>query len=392
MLSASEVDALKRLVVVGFLLRAALGLVLHWTGYSRMLAPDEQTYMEDGWAIAQYWSGDTVSKPWRYLSGQPVGYFQLNAFFFVLFGPTEVPIKIINALVGAITVRYVYLIARELSDAAAARRAAILACVLPSLVLWAAVNIRDVWVIFLLVFASWQGLQLQNWGSRRPVVWYAITVFLLSRLRDYLVYIALVPPIVALLIGHRGRLGRNFLLASAIALGGLFMLEQGIVGERTQSRLSLEGIAQLRQDMATGGSAFERGADISTPGRAVLFLPIGLAYFLFSPFPWQITSVLKVIALPEMLLLYYLVPSVVRGLRWVVRERFRASLQMLLLTALITVSYALGSGNVGTMYRHRAQAIVFVLILAAIGRELRMRAVRPVGLSPPPGVVPGLSR
>jgi hypothetical protein len=80
---------------------------------------------------------------------------------------------------------------------------------------------------------------------------------------------------------------------------------------------------------------------------------------------------LKAISLPEMLLLYYLTPYVFRGIVWTVRERFRESLQVLLLTALITVSYALGSGNVGTMYRHRAQVIVFYLMFGAVGLQAR---------------------
>jgi hypothetical protein len=364
--------------MAGFLLRLGCALVLHWTGYSRLLAPDEQTYAGHGWAIALYWLGDIVMAPSRYSSGQPIGYFELNALCFALFGHTEVPIKIANAAVGAFTIRYLFFIARELYGSSVARRAAIFATFLPSLVLWSSVNIRDAWVIFLLVFASWQGLRIQKGGAPLAVVWYAVAVFSVSRLRDYLVYILLVPPIAVLLIARGERLMRNFLVAIVIALTGLAMIQQGVVGKQTESRLSLEAVAELRQNMATGGSAFETQVDISTPGAALAFFPIGLAYFFFSPFPWQITTALKALSLPEMIFLYYLTPAVVRGLRWTLRNRFLESAQMLLLTSLIAASYALGSGNVGTMYRHRAQAVIFLLIFAALGMQVRSR------LSPDP--------
>jgi hypothetical protein len=198
---------------------------------------------------------------------------------------------------------------------------------------------------------------------------YAITFF-----RDYLFFVVALPPLVAFLIGTRGNLGRNFVFAMLTAVGLLYMVERGA---GAVPHMSLESLSQVRQDMAQGaGSAFQQDVDISTPGRALLFLPVGIAYFLFSPFPWQMTSLLKLISLPEMLLMYYLTPSIVRGIAHTVRHRFRESLQILLLMTLLTVSYALGEGNVGTLYRHRAQAILYYLMFAAVGLELK-RAPNP---------------
>jgi len=153
----------------------------------------------------------------------------------------------------------------------------------------------------------------------------------------------------------------------------IVLMQQGVVRGRTARRMSLEGLSQTRHEMATGGSAFHGQVDISTPGRALAFLPTGVAYFLFSPFPWEITSVLKLFSLPEMVLIYFLTPAMVRGIAFAVRERFRDCFQVLLLTGLLTVSYALGEGNVGTLYRHRAQVLGFYLMFAAVGRDLRAR-------------------
>ena len=179
------------------------------------------------------------------------------------------------------------------------------------------------------------------------------------------------PPVAAILIGGRGNILRNFFMALLAAVAVAVLLEQGVVRPATQRQMSLEALSDIRQNLATGGSAYHADVDISTPGAALAFLPIALAYFFFSPFPWQITSFLRVLSVPEMIVVYWLAVPTFRGLKFAVRYRLADCLQVLLLTALLTVTYALTEGNVGTLYRHRAQAMAFYLIFAAVGLELR---------------------
>lgn len=369
--AAGEAAFLRRLILAGFVLRVLLALVLEWTGYSRSLAPDEETYSLEGWQMALWWSGDTFVAPWRLSADQPMGYFYLNGAFFWLFGHTQIPIKIANALVGAYSCRYLYLLARDLYGVPVARRAAVLFEFFPSLVLWSTVNIRDVWVLLLILYISYKSQRVLRGYSHLALAQVLGAVYLLSHFRDYLFFVVALPPVVALLLGRREHFARNVLLAALAALALLVLVQQGAVRQRTAQRMSLEAISEVRKDMATGGSAFHGQVDVSSPTKALAFLPVGIAYFLFSPFPWQITSTLKLFSAPEMLVFYALTPAMVRGIAYVVRERLRDNLQVLMLTGLLTVSYALGEGNVGTLYRHRAQALGFLLCFAALGLELK---------------------
>lgn len=355
-----------RLIRYGFLLRAIVALVLEWTGYSSRFAPDETTYATSGSVMALFWSGEVLVKPARFSSTQPLGYFYLNAASFFLFG-SALPLKLLNAFIGAYSTRYVYLLTDALFGAAAARRAAVLYCVFPSLVLWSALNIRDAWVIFLILFLSWKSHQIVAGYSHGAMLSLLAAILALTTFRDYLFYVVAIPPVIAMIIGRRGHLARNFVLAFAATVALIVMVQHG-AADRAGTHMSLEAISKVRQDMATGAdSAFYEDVDIDTPGKALAFLPVGIAYFLLSPFPWQITSFLKAFSLPEMLLIYGLVPAIIRGLRHAVGEKFREAMQPLLLTALLTVSYALGEGNVGTLYRHRAQVLAFYLMFAAVG-------------------------
>jgi hypothetical protein len=145
--------------------------------------------------------------------------------------------------------------------------------------------------------------------------------------------------------------------------------------------LSLERANAFRQGMAaTANSGFAQDADISTPGGALLFLPVGIAVLLFSPFPWQFTSLRAALAGPEMVIWWLLIPSLLRGIRYVVRRRLVDVSPILVFGGLLTVAYSLIHGNVGSGFRQRAQIFVFLFIFASFGTYLK-RAVRR-GLDP----------
>lgn len=375
-------------MMYAFFLRVLVMLVLDYTGYALRLAPDEATFDDLGWYLSLYWQGVVFQPPAKMLAGGiSVAYLYVNAFFFFLFGHTGIPVKLANAFLGVYAGRYVYLLARALLGKGPALKATTLFLFFPSLVLWSSLNIRDAWVIFLLLFISWKAWQLLDTYTLARLLQLVGALFLLTQFRDHLFYAVAAPPVFALLIGRRSSLARNLLLAFIVSAGVLVLLQQGVIEDRTHSRMNLEAINEMRLQ-ASGGSAYAQDVDISTPIGAVTFLPLGLAYFFFSPFPWQITSLLKLISVPEMLLVYYLVLPTARGIRYILGHHLREALQILMVTGLLTLTYALGEGNVGTLYRHRAQAIPFYLIFAAAGLEVAEEAKKRRALSRAPYLRP----
>jgi hypothetical protein len=181
-----------------------------------------------------------------------------------------------------------------------------------------------------------------------------------------------------MVVGRRGRFGRNVVVG---ALAGVILML--VFEQRSTRHLSLEALSEARQGLAAGGSAFHKNVDVSTPEAVLAFLPTALVYFFFSPFPWQITTVLKTMSLPEMLIVYWLTLPTVRGLWSAIRERMRECLVLLLTMGFLTLAYAVGEGNVGTLYRHRAQTVPFYLIFAALGIE-KVRRQQQVRSAPMP--------
>ncbi len=356
-----------------FVVRVIVALTLHYAGLSTRLAPDEDTYFQIGRALAFYWSGDAFTAPGRLSSDEPFAYFYLNAFSYWLFG-SIVPLKIVNAFLGALVCHYAYAIAEALYGPKVGRRTALLVAFFPSLVLWSALNIRDVWILFLLVFLSWKSYQVVVGYSSLALAQVLGSIVLVNAFRPYLFLATAIPPVIAVSIGKRGQFTRNVTLAAIAGAAAIFLAQQGAAAKALSSSFDLEALAERRRYLALGaGSAYEQTVDISTPEKALGFLPRGLIYFWFSPFPWQLRSALQLLSLPEMLLLYALTPAIIRGVAFTIRHRLREAMQPFLLTGFLTLAYALGSGNVGTLYRHRAQSLVFYLMFGAVGLDAEAR-------------------
>jgi hypothetical protein len=108
--------------------------------------------------------------------------------------------------------------------------------------------------------------------------------------------------------------------------------------------------------------------------RTVQDLPIGLAYALFAPFPWSLERRLDFALLPEMLLWYV---CIVAAAATAIRERrsWQTVAPLTLLSAGLLGLFALVEGNWGTLFRHRAMVIPWVLTLAAPSLWMAFAAV-----------------
>ena len=140
---------------------------------------------------------------------------------------------------------------------------------------------------------------------------------------------------------------------------------------RSLRTLDFAELQETRYWNTVGASSQFQQADISTPTKALVFLPVGLANFLLAPFPWMLGSIRQTLAIPETLFFYWLLPWIFRGVKRLLQEQFGASLLPILITIGLTLGYSLGEGNAGTAYRHRAQLLVFFLTFASVGLEYR---------------------
>jgi 4-amino-4-deoxy-L-arabinose transferase-like glycosyltransferase len=349
------------LAAVGVRIAVAIGIA--YGPSPEYFSLDHGRYQLVGRELAEHWAGRGGSPA---LLTAEQGYYVWNALVYSLVGYVPLAATLSNAAVAGLSVILTWRIAFELGGASAARCAAWLAACFPSLVLWSSLNLKDACTI-LCILALLRGAQrLRRGFSPGALAQLAGGLAALSQLRDYLVVIALLAAGLAVLLPRlRGAVVRSGFAAAVVVAALVGAVPEPI--EEFAEEASFAALDQHRRNLALGESAYHAEADVSTPERALRFLPVGLAYFLFAPAPWQLWNARQWITLPEMLIWYALVPWVCLGLRQVLRERAGAALAPAAFALLATLSYALVESNLGTAYRHRAQVLILFLIFAGVG-------------------------
>jgi len=367
--------AATKLVQTALLVRIAAVLVLHFFVTPFLFAPDEETYDSRGGLLAQYWRGDFPMDPMANFQGEGKGYFYVVAALYYPFGQFPLLPKLLNAWIGSLAVLELFRVTRLIGGSeTAALRAAKFMAFFPSLVLWSSLMIRDVWVQWLLLRLAREMSELKGRLIPTRIISAGILIWALTLFRSYLLYAAVGPFVLSFLVGRSKDILRNTLLGSALALALAYLGAQSANNTGKIQTFDLVELQRLRSwssSAVAADSGFASDADVSTVGGALSLLPIGLTYFFFAPFPWQLGSIRQSLAIPEAMFFYTLVPGIIAGVFFLFRKRLSDSLGVLLVTMTVTFGYAIGQGNVGTLYRHKAQVIGFYYAFAAIGAEER---------------------
>jgi hypothetical protein len=251
----------------------------------------------------------------------------------------------------------------------------------PSLILWSALNIRDAWIVLLVAVICRQALVLQERFSLGALAVLAGAVLIVVQFRSYILLAVAGPMVVSFFVRRSSDITRNALIGMIAAVLVIYADQAAGTGRKLRT-IDFEELSEIRYWNTVGAASRFADADISTPAKALAYLPQGLAYFLLAPFPWMWGSIRQILAIPETLFFYWLIPWILRGAVHLLRFRLGVSLLPILVAGGLTFGYALGEGNAGTAYRHRAQIIVFFLTFAAVGldqRGLRTAQTRPAG-------------
>ena len=369
---------LRRLFIIALMLRVLLAAVTYIFGLEMFFGGDSLTYDNAGYALYNLWFGYTERINQYYLnyatraSGSGWGMAYIVAAIYSLVGRNPFAVQLFNSVLGAATSCLIYICAKRIfNNSRTAKISAILVAVFPSLILWSSQGIKDGIICFLLVLAVNSLFSLQKKFSYSNVIVLLLSLIGIYTLRFYIFFAFEVAIFGSLFLNTQKsavNLARQVAVLIIITLGLTYL---GVL-RNAQSNIEVYGNLQTlqysRQDMAKSAeSGFGQDIDISTPTGAIQALPIGLAYLMLAPFPWQVTNLRQAITLPELMIWWLLIPFLAVGIWYAIKNKLRESTAILLLTLLLTISYAIFQGNVGTAYRMRAQMQIFYFIFIAVG-------------------------
>jgi hypothetical protein len=369
---------LVRIFLSAVMVRVLIGTLIYTFNWQEFFGGDALTYDFFGYALLQVWEGNTqFNRIVDIFTGGGAGsgwgmiYYVAAIYKFV--GQNMLATQYVNCILGAATVPISYLISIEIfANRRVARLCALMTAFFPSLVLWSSQALKDGPIIFLLTLTMLATLKLGDRFSVKYVGALAFSLFALLTLRFYIFYIVVVAVIAAFILGRRRLTAQSFARQMIIIIVvGMTLGYFGVTRYASQQIETYANVDQLRRmRLDASGSAqsgFGQDIDVSTTSGALTAIPLGLTYLILAPFPWQMASPRQLITLPEMLVWWASLPMLVLGGWFTVRHRLREVAPIVIFTALLTLTYSLLQGNVGTAYRQRAQLLVFYFVFVAVG-------------------------
>jgi hypothetical protein len=369
---------LLRLFVSAVLVRILVGTLIYVFQMQTFFGGDALTYDYFGNALMKVWEGNknyeiAVDIFSRGGAASGWGMLYMVAVIYKIVGQNMLAVQYVNSVLGAATAPLAYMISMEIfPNKRVARICALLSAFFPSLVLWSSQGLKDGPIVFLLVLSMLATLKLGNKFSFKYLAALALALCCLVTLRFYVFYIAVLAITVAFILGRRR------LTAQTFARQMLIMIVIGVVlayfGVSRYANQQFDAYGNTRQlqlmrldSSRTAVSGFAEDVDVSTPEGALSALPLGLSYLILAPFPWQLASVRQAITLPEMVIWWASLPLLVLGLWYAIKYRLREVAPIIIFTTLLTLTYSILQGNVGTAYRQRAQLLIFYFVFVAIG-------------------------
>jgi len=369
---------LLRLFASALMVRVVVGTLIYVFQMQAFFGGDAITYDFLGSAIVKVWAGnkDFQIAIDRFTGGGSAsgwGMIYLVGAIYKIVGRNMLAVQFVNSVLGAATAPLAYMISMEIfPNQRVARICALLSAFFPSLVLWSSQGLKDGPIVFLLVLSMLATLKLGNRFSFKYLTALALALCCLITLRFYVFYIAVLAIAVAFILG-RGRLtaqsfARQLIIMIIIGVALAYFGVSRYASKQFDTYGSLQQVQLMRGDASqSAGSGFGQDADVSSAEGALSALPLGLSYLILAPFPWQLASLRQAITLPEMLIWWASLPLLVLGLWFTLKYRLREVAPILIFTTLLTLTYSILQGNVGTAYRQRAQLLVFYFVFVAIG-------------------------
>jgi hypothetical protein len=303
----------------------------------------------------------------------------LTVLFFMTGMPSRLLAASLSAFCGAMSVVCTYRIGRSVFSEWVAVRAAWSLCFFPSMIIWSAQTIKEPLVIMLEAFALYGCLRLKSSGiSLKYIPLTIISIFFIYHCRFYAAYITFASIMMALSLPRI----KNPRASMGAALAGIAILLIIILASSSSRAVSshyesfdLKYVEHFRSAAATGqgsSSGIQSHFDLHSPQGFLMVLAFGAAHLFLAPFPWQLggASLRMVLTLPEMLVWWWLFcAGVVSGLVNAVRYRLGEIQPLLFFVIALSLLYSLLFGNIGLVFRQRAQILPCLLLFGMYGLE-----------------------
>jgi len=303
------------------------------------------------------------------------GFSTVMGWFFKLTGVSQTIGQYIVALFSLLALIFLSKTMDEISDNNPLKKKVLLIVgLLPNFAILSSIFLRESIVTMLL---SWSVFHFVRWMKYRSQKSFVLAfAFTLAAAIFHSGSVALAVGYILVCFLYDASKGRfhfslkNVSIAVLLSFGLAFLyLNYGeLFFEKMVGTTELEDIGNTSD---LGGSSYaEYVGNSASIGNMVIYTPLRIVYFLFSPFPWQWRGLSDIIA-SFFSGVYYFVAAYkgLIALKKSPREVKKYALAVALMAAMITFVFAWGVANTGTATRHRDKLVTIYAVLLLLGGE-----------------------
>ncbi len=377
------------LFALSFLMRSMATVLVHAVQYLRdyqgFVFGDDRLFTLKAWQLGLKWQGDYYGTLLdRYGYGVNL-YTYFLALFYKIFGFNYLSSKLISCLIGGAVPVLIYKISRTMFSFKTSRIASYMVTFWPSLIFWSIANLKDPFILFFNCFGFYFIVSKLRKGYIIPKLFLlAIMISPLLGLQKLFFYLVLFCAVTFIVISILMRFKKTIILKMiAILLIGVVAAGPFLL-KRYESKIvkTIKFIETYNRSLFFAGNSgyylydaklFDEADKIKgIPYLVILKAYLkGIVYFLFTPFPWMISSLRQLAAYPQVILWYIFFPFALSGIVKAFKmKKGREALPLVLYVVIGVSIMAFLEGNMGAAFRHRDYFLPIIFVFSAFGISL----------------------
>jgi hypothetical protein len=247
------------------------------------------------------------------------------------------------------------------------------------MIIWSCQTLKEPVVIFMETVALYSCVRLKQAGfDLKYILLCIIAMFMLYPFRFYASLVTGLAVFMTFVLPEIGQRAGSTKIAGIliVLLVVPIAISSGLMA-RSESQIEqfdIERIQQFRSDVARGqGSGVESDFDMQTTSGFTLAAVVGALHLLLAPFPWQLGGSLRLVfTFPEMLIWWWMFfAGFLPGIWYAMKHRLIEVMPALVFIGVLGFLYSITFGNVGLVFRQRAQILPWLLIFTVVGLEMR---------------------
>lgn len=376
LLASNEFIKIKKILLVAFILRASL-VIIEQFGLVRL--PDGNSIASDAYSFVK-WA--KIFSDQKGLSVLIDFYVQdsklisrIISIFYTLFGESVMMARIISVVLGTSSVYLIYSLCLRIWNKRSAEKAAWLSAVFPSLALYSAITLREVYVVFFLLISligvakyfenkSITSLFQVIFGFYMLSLFHGpaalgVFVFLLYLILDKIKFFISKLKFFKI---NLSTLGLIIIFITPVILFINFNINIPYLGS-FQDLTDLTNLKQVANYGFRGEASYPNWLAINENNELIIKTILRVVYFLYSPFFWDIKKFSHLFVSIDGI--FYFTLTIYLIMNWSNIWANPITRVFVLMFIVYLFVYAFGSANFGQVFRHRSKFVVILIILAA---------------------------